>query len=176
MKRFVCSLLLFFLINNNGLSQNVDKLYILQKNDAGCLFFIHQQKLTVEKNRLAKKDLTFDITLFCQNDSATLRFTYLTNELFTADSLTIYTENESETFSVKSLYVEKKKGIWHQRIEMTMLSLSLERMYAQEVPYTLNLSKEDSDTSISYRYSKKKWNKKKAIMKDLLLLFFFNRE
>jgi|GEM_PF-5045516 len=176
MKRIVCFFLLFFLIGSNVFSQNLEKLYILQKNDEGCLFFIHQQKLTVEKNSLAKKDLNFDVTLFCHKDSATLRFTYLTNELFTIDSLTIHTEKESETFPVKSLYIEKKKGTWHQRIELTMPLSSFERMYAQEVPYTLNLSKEDSDTSISYRYSKKEWNKKKAIMRDLFLLFSFNRK
>lgn len=166
----------FFLFCMAGVSaQKINKDYSFLPQEGGNLYFIMPQKGFRTDDKLAKKDLVYDITYLCSQDSATVNYTYKYSTTFITDSLYVLDDAGQRLYDVKNtmLYTQPKGSRWEHRGTFKVPYPLLQTFYKSASPIQIVLIGK-SGRHIVYTMKPSKWSKQAALIRNIFTVIDLN--
>lgn len=167
--------ILFFFISSTCIAQKIHKEYSFYSNEEGSVYFIHPQKGFKSKDKEVVKDFIYDITYLSTKDSASFTFTYFTENILKADSLTIVGAGGSPIYTgeIEMYFVQPYKGkIWQHRGNLVIPYDILVQLYQNESPYSISLN---GRKTIHYEMKAGTWKKQSSIVLKIFDVIKYNK-
>lgn len=137
---------------------------IITKSDSdGMVVFVKPQKMERDKGSSALKDMEYDITLSTFNDSVSVTASVITRQPFETDSVAVFYGTEPIHAKIHRIYVEPAKGSWVSRLRFYITTGQLQQLI--EAANGISIDWDSQDGSISFRHSRKEWNKRREALR-----------
>ncbi|MCC8155349.1 MAG: hypothetical protein LIP01_14910 [Tannerellaceae bacterium] len=166
--------LLFLLISIGGYAQKIHRNYSFYPQESGNVYFIHPQKGYISPDKNAVKGLEYDITYISGKDSATINFTYFTNQVLQARTIRLQKQTGDVLYEAPlvSLFVQPRKNYWQQRMQFLIPYALLSELYKQSEPFLITLS---GGREIRYEIKPGSWKKQAELINKVFEVVEYNR-
>ena len=170
MHRYSVALIVLFSVvaHSAATAQNPDKYYTRRVQEGGDVFFVYPNEDF--RNTDDRSAFAFDITMREGADTATINFTYYSENPLPASKLGIKTTEMNIESDVTKLYVDPLKKNWEHRYTVSIPAGQLIRVFTEPLPPRFVI--ETKSGKLVYEAKNRKWEKYAGVINKIFYMVY----
>lgn len=167
----VSILIVLILICGQCFAQDISERYVSKTVGDDNVIFIKPHEINALKSNNLKKQLLADFTIPSQTDSVAFLFSIYSKEPIVLERIKIFCYDRIVFSSaLEKMFVKTEKKLYVGRYRFMMSKTNFKTLYSVDYPYVIDISKD-----MKFSFKKRKWNKEKQIITDIIKLAEINQ-